>query len=134
MLQTYVSFLINAILRAVNFIKQQKLFARGSPSRQGAGAPVPTSGTSTTFFRVLTNIFHRCFHLYALMGSNIIVCIYGVAYTFIQLFKAVIFAVKQPPILNRVIHPFSQGIMSRISTLRHTNIDMMFLEHIHIQV
>ena len=94
MLQTYVSFLINARLRAVNFIKQQKLFARGSPSRQGAGAPVPTSGTSTTFFRVLTNMFHRCFHLYTLMGSNIIVCIYGVAYTFIQLFKAVIFAVK----------------------------------------
>ena len=59
----------------------------------------------------VTNIFHRCFHLYAVMGSKIIVCIYGIGYTFIQLFKAVIFAVKQPPILDRVIHPFSQSIM-----------------------
>ena len=28
-----------------------------------------------------------------------------------NLFKAIIFAVKQPPILDRVIYPFSQGIM-----------------------
>ena len=58
-----------------------------------------------------TNIFHRSSHLYALMRSNIIVCIYGIGYTFIQLFKAVICTVKKPPILDRVIHPFSQSIM-----------------------
>ncbi len=66
--------------------------------RIGAGGTRPNE-RDFNYLSVTPNIFHRCFHLYALMGSKIIVCIYGIGYTFIQLFKAIIFTVKSHPFL-----------------------------------
>lgn len=99
-----------AVIRTDAFFEKLSKFACVIHKNRG-GSTRPDERDFNYLSPAVTNIFHRCFHLYALMGSKIIVCIYGIGYTFIQLFKAIIFAVKQPPILDRVIHPFSQGIM-----------------------
>ena len=115
----FIPNVVELIFVIISFAKKYPW--SGSAVRQGAGPPVPTSTTwvgALSYLLLLYN-FHWCAHFQSLVWPDIIICVHSLFNTFFHLVKSLLPAVKEPSVLNSIVHPLGQCIMQRITTLCH---------------
>ena len=115
----FIPNVVELIFVIISFAKKYPW--SGIAVRQGAWPPVPTS---TTWVGALSSLlllynFHWCAHFQSLVWPDIIICVHSLFNTFFHLVKSLLPAVKEPSVLNSIVHPLGQCIMQRITTLCH---------------
>lgn len=85
-------------------------------------------------FEQSLHLLHRRMHPQSLVGTHVVVNIHCLGHKAFHFLKAFVFCVKQPAVLDRVVHPFCQGIMQGIACLSHADPDAVSLEKVNVLV